>query len=202
MIFAHTLDKVICGEKWQTRRIVKAGEAFDLSQQRVRVNDKRTVYEIGKTYAVQPNRGKKAIARIRLTDVRREKIGVISEADARAEGFASRDEFLKTWRDIHGSKADLKIEVWVLEFELDTLHPEAIKEVYGKQFAANRSADYSHDLPVAIAGIPRTGLHSGHNTVGRVGTPVSNRLSLSAKGTTIPQVSVDSNRPGTEGRRK
>ncbi|MBL8157307.1 MAG: hypothetical protein JNM70_24255, partial [Anaerolineae bacterium] len=74
MIFAHTLDKVICGEKWQTRRLVKPGETFDADQRRVLKEGKRTLYEIGKSYAVQPNRGKKAVARIVLTGLRKEQV--------------------------------------------------------------------------------------------------------------------------------
>ncbi len=121
MIFAHTLDKILCGEKRQTRRLVKPGEHLTTKSGKAAVVAKRTVYEVGKTYAVQPNRGKKAVARILLTGLRREKILDISTADAVAEGFLSRDEFLKTWHNIHGAKADLLHEVWVLEFELHTL---------------------------------------------------------------------------------
>lgn len=118
MIFAHTLDKVICGEKWQTRRLVKPGEAFDSDQRRVLKQGKRTLFEIGKSYAVQPNRGKTAVARILLTGLRKERVGAITERDAQAEGFASRAEFIETWKTIHGREANLSREIWVLEFKL------------------------------------------------------------------------------------
>ncbi len=121
MIFAHTLDKILRGEKWQTRRLVKPGEQLITNADKVAVVAKRTVYQTGKSYAVQPNRGKKAVARILLTGLRREKVVEISSRDAVAEGFISRDEFLETWHKIHGSNADLQHEVWVLEFELQTL---------------------------------------------------------------------------------
>ncbi|MBZ0290671.1 MAG: hypothetical protein K8I30_23805 [Anaerolineae bacterium] len=120
MIFAHTLDKVICGEKWQTRRLVKPGETLDSAQIRVSNQSQRTVYEVGKSYAVQPNRGQKAVARILLTGLRREMVLSINDEDARAEGFPSKAEFVAAWQKIHGLKADLSREVWVLEFTLYT----------------------------------------------------------------------------------
>lgn len=116
MLFAHTLDKVLSGQKRQTRRWVKPAEVFDSQAGKVHTN--RTVYQIGKSYAVQPNRGKPSVARILLTGLRKEPVSSISEADAIAEGFASCDEFIATWKTIYGQNTDLSREVWVLEFEL------------------------------------------------------------------------------------
>src|SRR5258708_15396845 len=104
MIFAHTLDKVLSGEKWQTRRPVKPGEKLscrkDLFGEKICVQaaTDRIVYEVGKSYAVQPNRGKKAIARIVVTGIRLQQVRMIGECDALAEGFASRQEFFATWQ--------------------------------------------------------------------------------------------------------
>ncbi len=162
MIFAHTLPQVICGEKWQTRRLVKPGESLDESNRRVRSNNLRTVYEIGKTYAVQPNRGKKAVARIMLTAVRRERVAVISEQDALAEGFTSRDAFIAAWRTIHGKESDLTREVWVLEFRLHTVMADAIQRAYGRD--TNRRTDHSYDVPPSLQRLSGIGLYSGHHT--------------------------------------
>lgn len=115
MIFAHTHQQVISGQKSQTRRIIKYGETFD--GERI-VKNGRCMYQVGKTYAVQPNRGKKAIARIRLKQLRRETVQDITTHDAHAEGFDSVDSFLETWQRIHGKKTNLNREVWVFEFEL------------------------------------------------------------------------------------
>jgi hypothetical protein len=117
MIFAHTLDKVLAGQKRQTRRLVKPGETFEEAAGTVKQN-RRTLYQIGKTYAVQPNRGKPSAARIQLNGLRKETVAAIMDADAKAEGFDSRDEFISTWKHIHGKMADLQREVWVLEFTL------------------------------------------------------------------------------------
>jgi hypothetical protein len=123
MIFAHTLAKVLLAEKRQTRRIAKPNEK--LCSEKGLTGDhifvcagSRKVYEVGKSYAVQPNRGKKAVAHIVITGIRREAVRAISEQDAQAEGFASRAEFLAAWRVIHGQKASLNKIVWVIEFDL------------------------------------------------------------------------------------
>jgi hypothetical protein len=122
MIFAHTIDQILCGEKSQTRRLVKPEESLIVSDGNIQVRGRtgRVMYQTGKTYAVQPGRGKKAVARILLKQIRRETLASITDMDARAEGFSSVEYFFALWRRIHGSHADLRQEVWVLEFELVT----------------------------------------------------------------------------------
>jgi hypothetical protein len=112
MIFQHTLDKVLSGWKVQTRRVWKVGEF--LIDDAV-VGDGRLKWKVGETYAVQPGRGKASVGRIRITGIRLEPVTAISETDASAEGFASRDDFLATWREIHGGDHH---DVWVIEFRL------------------------------------------------------------------------------------
>jgi hypothetical protein len=164
MIFAHTLEQVLCGEKWQTRRLVKANEQFIQTESLIRVEaGKRTVYQVGKTYAVQPNRGKKSVARILLTGLRKEVVDAISTNDALAEGFQSRDEFFTTWFGIHGEKADLKRQVWVLEFSLQVIIADEMKALYERYISKNRSIDNGYDLSAPIAGISGISLHSGYH---------------------------------------
>jgi len=123
MIFAHTIDKVLCRQKHQTRRVVKPHEYLVADGDLIKVEAVaktrlRTVYEVGKQYAVQPGRGKKGVAYIELTGLREETVADISESDAQAEGFESKADFFATWRNIHGSNADLQQKIWVLEFRL------------------------------------------------------------------------------------
>mgnify|MGYP001191782727 CR=1 FL=1 len=174
MIFAHTIDKVLCGHKSQTRRLVKPNENLIVQNGIYRVvTDTRTVYQVGKTYAVQPGRGKKSVARILITNIRRERVDFINHLDALAEGFTSREEFLATWKVIHGSKCSLSCEVWVLEFEI------LIDEFRGEyQDVNNESSDNSYDIPAPIKRVSGIDMHSWNNGTWRVGTSVSNRLSL------------------------
>lgn len=132
MIFQHTWEKVLSGEKVQTRRLVKLGDGFTTPLSMVLIgkdagrvittppnrhlpspdfnniysvcNGKRTVYQVGKDYAVQPGRTKPAIARIRITGIRREDVREIDLEDVVAEGFKYEGEFLYTWCSMHDPK--------------------------------------------------------------------------------------------------
>ncbi len=88
MIFtAQHARAVLDNRKTQTRRLVKAG--------------KRCRYSEGHDYAVQPGRGKPAIGRIKILDVREEHVGDITYKDARAEGHRTTDAFKAAWVRIH-----------------------------------------------------------------------------------------------------
>lgn len=109
MIFKPELvEKILAGRKWQTRRPVKPNQGCR--------------YCPGRTYAVQPGRGKKGVARIKVHSIRREKWADISTYDAAAEGFADhappRDGF---WQYIFALYPDLDVydECWVIEFSLE-----------------------------------------------------------------------------------
>jgi len=122
------IEKVVRGEKTQTRRIVKLehrlmwGGTSDDNMQILRVSRLTiSVYEVGKTYAVQPGRGKAGMhygelpmlcpipewatnadpIRIRITAIRHEDVRQISEADAIAEGYDCIHDFWFTWIEIH-----------------------------------------------------------------------------------------------------
>jgi len=102
VIFQHTWQLILAGRKTQTRRLVKSD---------------RAPWVAGRSYAVQPGRTQKSIGRIVVLRVWQEPLGAISEADAQAEGFADRAEFLAGWEKIHGT-FDPSKPVWVVEFEI------------------------------------------------------------------------------------
>lgn len=143
MIFQHTHELVLEGKKSQTRRLCKPNERLLTTSNNKWVdialdNGDRVKWAVGKTYAVQPGRGKKAVGRIRLTGIRQEHVQDITEADAVAEGMKTQyleavahyawwvdidpiEDFARTWGNIHtkpGTRwADSPL-VWVLEFKL------------------------------------------------------------------------------------
>ena len=165
MIFAHTLDKLIQGHKWQTRRLVKPDESF-VESGAIKKGSHRLMYVVGRTYAVQPNRGKKAVARILLTGLRREQVHAITEEDAHAEGFVSRDEFLATWYTIYGLNGDLNREVWVFEFKLDTIIDEAFKVICENRATKDRYTHHGHDVSSPIERLSGISLYSWNYKTG------------------------------------
>ena len=84
------IELIKSGRKTQTRRLwktahVRVGGVYDA---RTKLFERASVF-----------------ARIQVLSLRREKIAEISEDDARAEGFASRVEFLKAFRRINQNKS-------------------------------------------------------------------------------------------------
>lgn len=102
MIFQHTWNLILSGRKTQTRRVMKGDQP---------------PWVVGKSYAVQPGRTKKAVGRIVVTRIWQEALGDISAADAWAEGFDNREAFFETWTRIHGT-FDAGVRVWVVEFSV------------------------------------------------------------------------------------
>lgn len=120
MIFQYTLAGVLSGTKTATSRLVKTGETAvhgdDGRIEAVRQKG-RDKYRVGKIYAVQPGRNAAAVARIRLRGIKRQRISETSIAEAKMEGFESREAFFAQWREIHGGDK-LNADVWLLTFEL------------------------------------------------------------------------------------
>lgn len=111
-----------------------------------KTGDHNVKWAVDKTYAVQPSRGKKAVGRIRITRIRRERLGDISWGDCTAEGvdrwaaypgdcnhqvfgcpmckYTSREgslAFACLWNHVYGKGAWDRMkddDVWVLEFEV------------------------------------------------------------------------------------
>jgi hypothetical protein len=127
MLFSKDmLEAVLAGRKTQTRRPVKDGErlvwrTYCLSKPAVRAvltPTNRKKWMVTDDVAVCPGRGKKAVARIEITSINVEAASVISEADARAEGFDSREAFFDKLRSLYGADVDLNAGYWVITFKL------------------------------------------------------------------------------------
>lgn len=121
MLFRKVLaDKILSGQKTQTRRLCKPGENWQIFPPiPATVLDKngRIKWQVGRDYAIQVKRGGNAIGRFRIKDIRREIVAQISEDDAKAEGFDGRNEFFTTWDSINGSD-ETNQYCWVIEFEV------------------------------------------------------------------------------------
>ena len=75
--------------------------------------------KVGQSYAVCPGRGKKAIGRVVVTDVRRSILGDVDATEARREGFRSILAFREAWTLINDG-IDPYEEVWRVTFKVDT----------------------------------------------------------------------------------
>lgn len=108
------IQKILAGEKTQTRRLRKSGDEYTRTMTQGK-HPERRVYQVyrnnrllwqcGKTYAVCPGRGKPQVARFKLQIMRWEDVRQISGANSRAEGFRNRLEFWLTWCGFHDPKA-------------------------------------------------------------------------------------------------
>ncbi|MCQ3974959.1 MAG: hypothetical protein DPW09_16085, partial [Anaerolineae bacterium] len=85
MLFLHTWKYVISGQKTQNRRLVQEGDYAVVDEadpdrpilKVIRTADAgvpKPLYEVGKTYSVQPGLAKKTVGNIRLTAIRRERL--------------------------------------------------------------------------------------------------------------------------------
>lgn len=137
MIFQHTIDKLLAGNKTQTRRVMKPNEVAIRGRYNkilaISINE-RDKWRVGQTYAVQPARGKSQVARIKIIAINSQCVHYINHHDAIAEGFANRHEFLETWATIHGADS-LRTNVWILKFELVAIgvdrssYPQLVKHI-------------------------------------------------------------------------
>ena len=142
--------------KSQTRRPVKEGERWDGEPfnwvmktfpgiRSIGQQTRRIKWSVGETYAVQPGRSKKAVGRILITKIRRERLGDIGLNDCLAEGIEDihghadgqyyvyyicpvcqlsyqehRDAYACLWDHCYGNDAWERMkddDCWVLEFE-------------------------------------------------------------------------------------
>jgi len=77
----------------------------------------RCAYRVGQDVAICPGRGKHAIGRARIIDVRLDRlIGVREDGEAQREGFATWTGFMEAWRAINGRYSESEL-VWRIELE-------------------------------------------------------------------------------------
>jgi hypothetical protein len=102
MFFSKSnLEKVLRGKKTQTRRL----------------SDR---YQVGRIYGIRTWIYEKALARIKITAKRQERLGDISPEDLRREGYETLEEFKEAWTKFYAKKLGWHPEliVWVYDFVL------------------------------------------------------------------------------------
>jgi hypothetical protein len=136
MLFTpENAKKVMAGQKTQTRRPCQDGDkgiSLEINGLYFAVeNNLRKKWQVGKTYAIQPGRGKLSIGRVLLKSIKRERVNEISADDAFYEGVRmptlpneTPGKFVSAFRDLWDSiySGGMAFEtgpmVWVLEFEV------------------------------------------------------------------------------------
>lgn len=144
MLFNPELcEKVLAKLKTMTRRVEKPGDVALYDQKlvdgkvvdyiRAVVRNGRLLWEVGRTYAIQPGRGKKSLGRFLLTDIRKERLQEITPQGAKAEGVdpyivydyganyvGYEQAFVNLWNTIHklGERWEDDPFCWVLTMEL------------------------------------------------------------------------------------
>ena len=93
------IEAIIQGRKTETRR---------KGQRR---------WKIGSTHQVRRAMLERSLIIVKITDLQHEPLGEITETDAIAEGFQSRQHFFEKWINIH-DVIDYSELVWVVRFQL------------------------------------------------------------------------------------
>ena len=101
---------MLAGEKTVTRRLCSENPRSPWWRERCALAP-------GRTFAVQPGRGKPSIARAHAISVRREPLGTLSDGEARREGFATAKAFERAFTALLGAYNPAAL-VWRVELEL------------------------------------------------------------------------------------
>lgn len=127
MIFSdENIARILSGTKTQTRRAVKDNHRCDSEPTPAHIITRvmtgngwdRVLYEVGRTVALQPGRGKPAVGRAEITEIRYcDRAGDISERDATAEGYGSIGEFRYHYDRLNRYGA-LERPCWAISFSL------------------------------------------------------------------------------------
>lgn len=113
MIFQHTIDKVLSGEKCQTSRIWKDDYTFSwdeydrdlrdvvLSMKAWDAGKIRHLYRVGQLLSVQPARAQKGVAKLRILELAKRDVRDFTDEDIAREGFEDRLSFFRVWYGMH-----------------------------------------------------------------------------------------------------
>ena len=105
--FQHTLKALLEGRKTETSRIVKVNQLWYPNLGVIADSDdhgwnNRTVWAIGKDYAIVPARGKKSVGRFVVDAIWWQDVRSLTAKQIQAEGFNSAQAFDALWLKMHG----------------------------------------------------------------------------------------------------
>lgn len=130
-IFQHTINEVLSGRKSQTSRIWKPNYIFIdgmnppddnitvLSSAKNSITS-RKLYYVGQVLSVQPKRGAKGVAKIRILELAKRDVRDFTDEDIQREGFPHKTWFLHTWTEMHDKPMYRKLDY----AELGSWHSE------------------------------------------------------------------------------
>lgn len=121
MIFQHTLEQVLDGSKCQTSRLWQENWIVTYTKEHKNGYDTfddvlypisslkekypyypyRLKYRVGQTLSVQPNRGAKGVARIRILELAKRDVRAFDDSDIKREGFENALSFYRVWYGMH-----------------------------------------------------------------------------------------------------
>jgi hypothetical protein len=116
MIFAHTIEQVLLARKVQTARIWKDNYSVSgwrddgspslkiievSSVSKATLFDTRKLYYVGQVLSVQPKRGAKGVAKIRVLELAKRDVRYFTKEDIKREGFSDYRQFIQVWCSMH-----------------------------------------------------------------------------------------------------
>jgi hypothetical protein len=115
MLFQNTWERVLDGSQTEISLPIKAGEVLFQNPTQVK-SGSRTIWRVGKNYAVQPGKGENAVSSIVIQEIKEGVLGQLDMEAVLAEGFNNREQFIETWKGVHGNY-DPNQRIWILRFE-------------------------------------------------------------------------------------
>lgn len=110
--FQHTLKALLEGRKTETSRIVKVNQLWYPNLGVIADSDdhgwnNRTVWAIGKDYAIEPHRGVRSVGRYRVEAIWRQDVRTLTLGQVDAEGFGAPlwIGFWEVWCKMHDPQA-------------------------------------------------------------------------------------------------
>lgn len=154
--FQHTLKALLEGRKTETSRIIKGNQLWYPNLGVVADSNNhgwnnRTVWAIGKDYAIVPRRGVHSVGRYRVEAIWRQDVRTLTREQAKAEqvgnvpldmGSEWKFNFLQLWTQMHDKKFAFKFDPQIVDYRINLCGEQDIVSWEGLQAViASRPAE-------------------------------------------------------------